>query len=149
MRSLVNSFLILVLLVAVEGVIATPRLNASSKQDNAQQTPAPEQQPPSSDQQQGQQQEPGQATSSASVSSVTGCVVQGDQGFMLKTESASYPIETDQDLSKYVNKEVRISGILEHHTGAAPSAEAGNSSVITDIRLRMVASVIGDCPQSK
>jgi hypothetical protein len=108
--------------------------NASPEQQNA----APEQQMPPTSQ--------GQASSTAAIQSVTGCVVQSGQGYSLKTESDTYPIETDKDLSQYVNKRIRISGILEHHT-AAPSATSGNSAVISDIRLRTVVSVVGDCNQ--
>jgi len=72
-------------------------------------------------------------------------VVQSDRGFSLKTDIDTYPIETDRDLSQYVNKQVKITGILEHHTNAAPSATSSNAAVITDIRLRIVASVVGDC----
>ena len=87
------------------------------------------------------------ASHSAEVQSVTGCVVKTDQGFSLKTNSDSYPIETDKDLSNYVNKQVKVSGILEHQTNSGPSTESGSAAVITDIRLRMVVTVIGDCNQ--
>jgi hypothetical protein len=90
------------------------------------------------------------ASHNAEVQSVTGCVVKTDKGFSLKTDSDSYPIETDKDLSNYVNKQVKVSGILEHKSSSAPSTESGSTAVITDIRLRMVATVIGDCsPPSK
>jgi hypothetical protein len=115
--------------------------NAAPGQQNAspdQQNAAPEQQMPPASQ--------GQASSTAAIQSVTGCVVQSDHGYSLKTENDSYPIETDKDLSQYVNKRIRITGILEHHT-AAPSATSGNTAVISDIRLRTVASVVGDCNQ--
>jgi hypothetical protein len=89
----------------------------------------------------------GQASSSAAVQSVTGCVVKTDHGFSLMTESGSYPIETGQDLSQYVNKQVKVTGVLEHHTAASPSATSGGTAVVTDIRLRIIATVIGDCNQ--
>jgi hypothetical protein len=81
------------------------------------------------------------------METVVGCVVKSDQGFSLKTDSDSYPIETNQDLSQYVGKQVKVTGILEHET-APPSPEHGNPVVVTDLRLRMVATVIGDCDQS-
>jgi hypothetical protein len=91
-----------------------------------------------------------QASSNAAVQSVTGCVVQSDHGYSLKSEDGStYPIETEKDLSQYVNKEVRVTGILEHHNASTPSASAGSPATITDIRLRMVATVIGDCAHSQ
>jgi hypothetical protein len=74
-------------------------------------------------------------------------VVQTNQGFLLKTDSDSYPIETDEDLSPYVNKQVSLTGVLEHQNGDAPSAESGSTAVITDVRIRMIAKVIGDCNQ--
>jgi hypothetical protein len=115
--------------------------NASPDQQNAapgQQNANPEQQMPPASQ--------GQASSTAAIQSVTGCVVQTDKGYSLKTDSDTYPIETDKDLSQYVNKQIRITGILEHHT-AAPSATSGNAAVISDIRLRTIATVVGDCNQ--
>lgn len=90
----------------------------------------------------------GQASGSAAAQSVTGCVVQSGTGYSLKTESDTYPIETDRDLSQYVNKQVRITGVLEHHNASTPSSSTGNAATITDIRLRIVAKVIGDCNQS-
>jgi len=86
-----------------------------------------------------------QASSSAAAQSVTGCLVQSGHGYSLMTESGSYPIETEKDLTQYVNKQITVTGILEHHTGTTPSATSGKAAVITDLRLRIVASVVGDC----
>jgi hypothetical protein len=91
----------------------------------------------------------GQASSSAAVQSVTGCVVQTDSGYSLKTESDNYPIETDKDLSHYVNKQVKVTGVLEHHNASAPSSSTGSATTITDLRLRVIVTVIGDCNQSQ
>lgn len=91
----------------------------------------------------------GQASSSAAVKTVTGCVVKSDHGYSLKTESDTYPIETGKDLSQYVNKEVTITGILEHHNASAPPPTDGSSATVTDVRLRMVATVIGDCNKAE
>jgi hypothetical protein len=92
----------------------------------------------------------GQASSSAAaVKTVTGCVVKSEHGYSLKTESDTYPIETGKDLSQYVNKEVTITGILEHHNASAPPPTDGSSATVTDVRLRMVATVIGDCNKAQ
>src|SRR5436309_1410228 len=123
---LINLLLTLLLAVSTKGVLG-------QNEGKQQQAPPPSQV---------------QASSSAMVESVTGCVVESDHGFSLKTENDSYPIETDQNLSKYVNKEVKVTGVLEHQTGAPPSQESGSSSVVRDIRLRMVATVIGNCNQA-
>jgi hypothetical protein len=104
---------------------------------SAQQTPPTSQQTPPASQ--------GQASSTAAAQSVTGCLVQNGHGYSLMTDSGSYPIETEKDLTQYVNKQITVTGILEHHTNAAPSATSSNAAVITDIRLRIVASVVGDC----
>jgi hypothetical protein len=125
MRNLINLLLMLLLTISAKSVL-------SQEEEPQQQTPPTSQ---------------GQASSGAAVQSVTGCVVQSDQGFSLKTDSDTYPIETEKDLSQYVNKKVTITGILEHHTGAPPSPTEGSASVITDFRLRMVATVVGDCDQ--
>src|SRR5215469_13403103 len=174
MRNLVNLLLMLLLVVSAEYMLGQQLINVTDKQQQneqqnaapGQQSAAPEQQNAAPEQQNAapgqqnaapeqqnanpEQQMPptsqGQASSTAAIQSVTGCVVQSGQGYSLKTESDTYPIETDKDLSQYVNKRIRISGILEHHT-AAPSATSGNSAVISDIRLRTVVSVVGDCNQ--
>jgi hypothetical protein len=125
MRKLINLLLILLLAISAESVLG-------QNEEHNQHAPSTSQ---------------AQATSSAAVQSVTGCVVKSDRGFLLKTDSDSYPIETDQDLSRYVNKQVKVTGILEHHTGAPPSATSGSTAVITDLRLRMVATVVGNCNQ--
>jgi hypothetical protein len=125
MRNLINLLLMLLLAISAESVLA-------QNEEHEQQAPPTSQ---------------GQASTSAAVQSVTGCVVKSDHGFSLMTVSDSYPIETDQDLSQYVNKQVTVTGILEHQAGAAPSATSGSSAVITDLRLRMVARVVGDCNQ--
>lgn len=125
MRSLISLVVMFLLTCSAESVLS---------QDAKQQ----EQAPPTSQ---------GQNSSSAAVKSVTGCVVKSNQGFSLKTDSDTYPIETDKDLSQYVNKQVKVTGILEHHTGASPSATSGSTAVITDLRLRMIVTVIGDCDQ--
>jgi hypothetical protein len=86
-----------------------------------------------------------QASSSTAAQSVTGCLVQNDHGYSLMTESGSYPIETEKDLTQYVNKRITVTGILEHHTGTGSSPATGKAVVITDLRLRIVASVVGEC----
>jgi len=106
---------------------------------------AGEQQGASSEQQNNSQASQPQGSSSAAVQSVTGCLVKTNSGFSLKTDTDTYPIETGRDLSKYVNKKIKVTGLLEHHNAAAPSTENSNAIAATDIRLRMVASVIGDC----
>lgn len=106
---------------------------------------AGEQQGASSDQQNNSQASQPRGSSAAAAQSVTGCLVKTNSGYSLKTDTDTYPIETSRDLSKYVNKKIKISGILEHHNAAAPSTENTNAIAVTDIRLRMVASVVGDC----
>src|SRR5215472_11063604 len=160
MRKIINLLVMLLLVVSAEYMLgrqqqqneqqttnpdqqnANPeQQNANPEQQNAnpeQQNANPEQQMPPTSQ--------GQASSTAAVQSVTGCVVQSDHGYSLKTQNDTYPIETDRDLSQYVNKQIRVTGILEHHT-AAPSATSGNAAVISDIRLRTIATVVGDCNQ--
>ena len=139
MRNLIN--LVLVLLLGVLGAVAigNPLLSNSKKNQNEGQNASQDQQAPSA-----------RGQSNAAVQSVTGCVVKGEHGFSLKTESDTYPLETDRDLSQYVNKQVKLTGILEHHTAASPSAASGNAATVTNIRLRMIATVVGDCnPPSK
>ena len=130
MRKLTNvaSLLLIILLpVWVEAVHAAP-------QQGGEQSASP-------------QQQQAQASSSAAAQSEIGCLVRSNNGYSLKTDTETLPIETDKDLSSYVNKRIKVTGILEHHSAAAPSSTSG-PVVITDLRLRVVVSVIGECNQT-
>jgi hypothetical protein len=112
-------------------ILLTPLLAIS-----AQHVLAAQQTPPASQ---------GQPSSSAAVLHiVTGCLVRNGYGYSLMTENSSYPIETEKDLAQYMNKQIIVTGIPEHHANAAPSTSR-NAAVITDLRLRMIVSVVGDC----
>lgn len=136
MRNLINLLLTLVLIVSAGSFLGGGSLLA---QEGEEQNASP--------QQQSQQSSQGQASSSAVVQSVTGCLTKSDSGYSLKTDSDTYPIETDKDLSQYVGKQIKVTGILEHHNAAVPSGTGATSTTITDLRLRLVASVVGDCAQ--
>ena len=136
-----NRILMLTLTISAGSLLGGQLLIAATGQQNQEPNASPQQQQPQSAQ--------GQAESHAAVQSVTGCVVKSENGYSLKTASDTYPIETGKDLSQYVNKEVRITGILEHHNASTPSATPGSTGTITDLRLRMIATVIGDCNQSE
>lgn len=131
----------LIKLNIIASMILTGSLLIAATGQQKEEPSAPAQQEPPSAQ--------GQASSSAAVKTVTGCVVQSDHGYSLKTQNDTYPIETDKDLSQYVNKKVEITGILEHHNASTPSPTAGSTATVTDVRLRMVATVIGDCNESQ
>ena len=139
MWNLMRPILMLTLTISA-GSLPGSRLLAAAGQQNEEPNASPQQQTPS---------DQGQASSHAVVQSVTGCVVKSDTGYSLKTKNDTYPIETQKDLSQYVNKQVRVTGILEHHNASTPSATAGSTATITDLRLRMIATVIGDCNQSE
>ena len=129
MRKLTNVaslLLIIILPVWVEAVHAAP-------QQGGEQSASPQQHT--------------QASSSAAAQSEIGCLVRSNSGYSLKTDTETLPIETDKDLSSYVNKRIKVTGILEHHSAAAPSSTSG-PVVITDLRLRVVVSVIGECNQT-
>lgn len=135
MRNLINLVLTLLLMLSAGSMLSRPLAAQEGEEQNA------------SPQQQNQQSSQGQSTSSAAVQSVTGCLTKSATGYSLKTDSDTYPIETDKDLSQYVNKQIKVTGILEHHNTAVPSGTGANSTTITDLRLRLVASVVGDCAQ--
>jgi len=133
MQSLRNLVLVVVLVGLTEGVYAgSPRQNAAPQ--GGEQNASPAQQQP-------------QASSSAAVRSVTGCLIRTDNGYSLKTDTDTLPIETDRDLSQYVNKKIKVTGTLEHHKTSTQSA-SGGPVAMTDLRLRLVASLIGDCDQA-
>jgi hypothetical protein len=135
MRVLVNVLLTSLLAISWGNVFGAQLLSASEQQQNEQQNASQDQQTPPSQT---------QSSKTAAVKSVTGCVVKSENGYLLKTASDTYPIETDKDLSQYVNKQVEVTGVLEHqHTPT--QTESGNAQTVTDIRLRMIVTVVGDC----
>lgn len=135
MRVLVNVLLTLLLAISWGNIFGAQLLSASEQQQNEQQNASQDQQTPPSQT---------QSSKTAAVKSVTGCVVQTANGYSLKTASDLYPIETDKDLSQYVNKQVEVTGVLEHQN-TPTQTESGNAQTVTDIRLRMIVTVVGDC----
>lgn len=85
-----------------------------------------------------------QGSGSAVLHVLTGCLVGNGHSYSLMTESSSYPIETEESLAQYANKQITVSGVLNHHTNTAPSTSR-NATIITGLRLKMIKSVIGDC----
>jgi len=132
MRGLLNLLVIVLLSASAETTHGRSRFESPVPEQGGGQSASPEQEHP-------------QASSSAPVRTVTGCLVRSDSGYSLKTDTDTLPIETDNDLSKYVNKQIKVTGILEHHRAASATT---SPAVITDLRLRLVASVIGDCKQA-
>jgi len=153
MKTLTNLLFVLVLAVAVGSAQSGKIQSAAASQQGAEQNASPDQQnqEPTQSQEPSQNQEAsqGQRTGSATVSTITGCLVQTGTGFALKTEKDTYPIETTQDLSQYANKQIRITGILERHTTVPAASSAGTPSTITDLRLRTIGSVVGECNQEQ
>jgi hypothetical protein len=138
MQTLTNLILVALLVALVENAVeGRGSRNMTAQEQGAEQgeqNASPEQQQP-------------QASSSAAVRSVAGCLVRSDSGYSLKTDTDTLPIETDKDLSQYVGKKIKVTGILEHHSASSSSAAKGPVT-LTDLRLRLVASVIGDCNQA-
>ena len=132
MRILTNLILIALLIASIETAHGSRRV-----QDPAAQEQGAEQ----GDQKASQQP---QTSSSAAVQSVTGCLVRDGGGYSLRTDTDTLPIESEKDLSQYVDKKITVTGILEHHN-ASSSSSARGPVTITDLRLRLVVSVIGDC----
>lgn len=96
---------------------------------------------------------------------VVGCVTQTGDGYVLKTEEDSFPLNADRDLTPYVGKKVKIEGAWEA-TGvtttapvtASASKSAQESSASPgqggpafggDLHIRIVGTVIGECSQSQ
>ena len=135
MRNLINLMLILFLTISTDALRSNGLARATLNQQNEDQHASPqEQQAPTY-----QQQTEVPPSKSAAVRIYEGCVVQSDHGYSLKTKEHTYPLDTDKDLSQYVNKRVSVTAILEHH----------QSSDTTDLRLRVISKVIGDCNQSQ
>jgi len=169
MRKLTNLLLLLVLVISL-GSMLSSKLMVAQQHYEQQNTPPTQQNPPASPQ--------GHASSDVAVHRVTGCLVQSDRGYVLMTENDAYPIDTDKDLSQFINKQLQITGIWEYHNATSHSSSSGNPSpaqneaeqgsspaqsgeqqqassdqgnsnpsIAKELRLRMIAEVIGDCNQ--
>ena len=144
MKSLMGSMLALLLVLAPGNF---RNLQAAAQQSEDQQSSQQPQNSQGSQNPQATQDAQGNASSSTAVQSMTGCLIKTDSGYALKTDDATVPLETGKDLSQYVNKQIKVTGILEHHNAEGQSA-SGSPATITDLRLRLVASVVGDCAPS-
>jgi len=112
MQNPTNILLVLLLGASTECVLGSGLFRVINNQ-NEEQNASPEQQTSPASQ--------GQASSSAAVLHiVTGCLVRNGHVYSLMTENSSYPIETEKDLAQYVNKQIIVTGIPEHHANAAP-----------------------------
>lgn len=149
MRKFITPLVASVLLISAMNLYGSRVGQDQQSQGQQSQDQQTQPQTTSPEQQQSPQASQPQATSSTAVQSVTGCLVKTDQGYSLKTDTDTYPVDTAKDLSQYVNKKIKVTGILEHHNAAHPSAESGSAIAITDLRLRVVASVVGDCAPSQ
>lgn len=91
-----------------------------------------------------------QVISTSSLQTLAGCVVRSDRGYSLKTENGTYPIDTGGkiDLSNLVEMQVKVTGALEYHTTAAPSAVGAHLAAATTLHIRKIGWVIGTCDQS-
>jgi len=94
--------------------------------------------------------------------SITGCLMKGDGGFVVKAPDGTYQLNTDRDLTAYVGKQVRIESKWEM-TGTlttspmdnasaagttAPPASApaaGAPAFVGDLHLHITGTVLGDC----
>jgi hypothetical protein len=94
--------------------------------------------------------------------SITGCLMKGDTGFVVKAPEGTYVLNTDRDLSAYVGKQVRIEGKWEVSGtlttspmdnapvagGPEPPASApaaGTPAFVGDLHLHITGTVLGDC----
>ena len=166
MRQLSKRFLLLLLAISVGSMLSSTLVNAQ-RHDEEHNTTAERQPPPASPE--------AQASSDVAVHSVTGCLVQSDRGYVLMTEDDAYPIDTNKDLSQFINQRLQITGVWEYHNGGSHSSASGNAapaqnvpesgsssaerrqapsqpgdpnpSLAKELRLRMIASVMGACNQ--
>jgi Protein of unknown function (DUF5818) len=98
--------------------------------------------------------------------SITGCLLKGDTGFVVKTQEGTYQLNTDRDLTAFVGKTVRIeskwdaSGTLTNSPmesssaagssgPASPATDAGTPAFVGDLHLHITGTVLGDCATEK
>jgi hypothetical protein len=89
-----------------------------------------------------------QTLSRSTMQKVTGCLVKSDHGYSLQIEKDTYPIDTSQDFSRYVNMRITIVGALEHHAESDLSTAGNNVAAKTELHILKIRSVIGDCNSS-
>src|SRR5262245_30209155 len=58
---------------------------------------------------------------------VVGCVVQSGDGYILRTDEETFPINSDRDVTPYIGKRVKIEGTWEA-TGITTTAPVQGSS---------------------
>lgn len=98
--------------------------------------------------------------------SITGCLMRGDTGFVVKTQEGTYELNTDRDLSAYLGKEIRIeskwdatgtltnspmegSSVSGSAAPSAPAPAAGTPAFVGDLHLHITGTVLGDCATPK
>jgi len=111
-------------------------------------------------------QEQGRAAVSKGSKTVTGCVAQGDTGYVLRLDNGkTYPIRSGSDLSSFMGKKVEMNVTWEQ-TGvtmatpveqdttptaagaSAPSADTQHNFA-GDLHLKIAGKVLGDCLPGK
>jgi hypothetical protein len=98
--------------------------------------------------------------------SITGCLMKGDVGFVVKTDEGTYQLNTDRDLSAYVGKMIRIeskweatgtltNSPMESDSAASsavppsPATAEGTQAFVGDLHLHITGTVLGDCATPK
>src|SRR5262249_34679878 len=97
---------------------------------------------------------------------VVGCVTQSGDGYVLRTDQETFPLNSDRDVTPYVGKKVRIEGTWEATgiTTTAPIQESSSSKPAKgsptntkpsgpafggELRLRIIGTVIGECNEAQ
>lgn len=97
---------------------------------------------------------------------VTGCVVQSGDGYVLRTDEETFPINSDRDVTPYIGKKVKIVGkwqatgitttapVQESSSSkpdktSAPNAKQSGPAFGGELRLQIVGTVVGECEQSQ
>jgi hypothetical protein len=135
MPKLSSVFFLFLLLVSGESMMSS-RLQQNEKQNAS---PRQEAQPMSRER---------QVISTSSLQNLAGCVVRSDRGYSLKTEKGTYPIDTEIDLSNFVEMQVKVTGALEYHSAAAPPAVGAKLATASTLHIRKIGWVIGTCNES-
>jgi Protein of unknown function (DUF5818) len=146
-------------------MVASAQTSSPQDQTPAQGSSAPQQQAPSSAGSQGITSETN-ARHLTGERTVVGCVVQSGDGYVLRTDEETFPINSDRDVTPYIGKRVKIVGTWQA-TGitttapvqgsssskpdkaSAPDSKQSGAAFGGELRLQIIGTVIGQCDQSQ
>ena len=156
------------------GILAISLASAASAQTSSQQDQSPGQ---GGSTPQSQSSQPGSSNPQGITSetnarhltgerTVVGCVTQSGDGYVLRTDQETFPLNSDRDVTPYVGKKVRIEGtweatgittkaLIQESSSSKPAKGSPTNTKPSgpafggELRLRIIGTVIGECNEAQ